>query len=158
MDIRIGNGYDTHPLVKGEALILGGIHIPHDKGTKGHSDGDVLTHAIIDSILGASGLGDIGKFFPSNNSDLKGISSLKLLTQVIDKINQLSYQIINSDSTILLERPIISEYIIPIRESIANCLKIDIERVSIKATTNDALGFIGRQEGVSVISNTLIKR
>ena len=158
MDIRVGNGYDTHPLVKGEPLILGGIHIPHDKGTKGHSDGDVLIHAIIDSILGASSMGNIGDFFPSNNQDLKGISSLKLLAQVIDKINQLSYEIINSDSTILLERPIVKEYIKPMRKSIANCLKIDIDRVSIKATTNDTLGFIGRQEGVSVISNVLIKR
>ena len=158
MDIRIGNGYDTHPLVKGESLILGGIHIPHDKGTKGHSDGDVLIHAIIDSILGASSMGNIGDFFPSNNQDLKGISSLKLLAQVIDKINQLSYEIINSDSTILLERPIIKEYIKPMRESIANCLKIDVDRISIKATTNDALGFIGRQEGISVISNALVKR
>ena len=91
MDIRIGNGYDTHPLVKGEALILGGIHIPHDKGTKGHSDGDVLTHAIIDSLLGASGLGDIGEFFPSNNSDLKGIfisenSNLKIINNIITRV------------------------------------------------------------------------
>tara|TARA_B100001123_G_C15107915_1_gene946274 strand:+ start:599 stop:1075 length:477 start_codon:yes stop_codon:yes gene_type:complete len=158
MDIRVGNGYDTHPLVKGESLILGGINIPHVKGTKGHSDGDVLTHAIIDSLLGATSLGDIGNFFPSNSKKFENISSLKLLSKIVNKINKKSYQILNSDSTIILEKPIIKEHIHKIKTSISSVLLISEDRVSIKATTNDKLGFIGQEKGISVISSTLVKR
>ena len=158
MNIRIGNGYDTHPLVTGESLILGGISIPHYKGTKGHSDGDVLTHAVIDSILGAANLGDIGEFFPSNDKGLKGISSLKLLSEVMNKINKESYRILNSDSTIILEKPIIKEYIPTIINSLAKSLYLPIDQVSVKATTNDGLGFIGKEEGISVFSTILICR
>ena len=158
MNIRIGNGYDTHPLVTGESLILGGISIPHYKGTKGHSDGDVLTHAVIDSILGAANLGDIGEFFPSNDKSLKGISSLKLLSEVMNKINKESYRILNSDSTIILEKPIIKEYIPTIINSLAKSLYLPIDQVSVKATTNDGLGFIGKEEGISVFSTILICR
>lgn len=158
MNIRIGNGYDTHPLVTGESLILGGISIPYYKGTKGHSDGDVLTHAVIDSILGAANLGDIGEFFPSNDKSLKGISSLKLLSEVMNKINKKSYRILNSDSTIILEKPIIKEYIPTITNSLAKSLCLPINQVSVKATTNDGLGFIGKEEGISVLSTILICR
>ena len=158
MDIRVGNGYDTHPLVRGESLILGGINIPHAKGTKGHSDGDVLTHAIIDSLLGATSLGDIGKFFPSNSKKFENISSLNLLSKIVSKINKESYKILNSDSTIILEKPIIKEYIHRIKTSISSVLLISEDRVSIKATTNDKLGFIGQEKGISVISTTLVKR
>ena len=158
MDICIGNGYDTHPLIKGESLILGGVQISHYKGTQGHSDGDVLTHAIIDSILGATNLGDIGALFPSDDKNLVGISSLDLLSKVMDKINKQSYKILNSDSTIILEKPIIKDYIPDIKESLAKSLLLPIKKVSVKATTNDSLGFIGREEGISVISTILVYR
>ena len=156
MDIRIGHGYDTHPLIKEDSLILGGVHIPHYKGIAGHSDGDVLTHAIIDSILGAANLGDIGKIFPSSNEQLKGVSSLELLSKVMNIINQKSFKILNSDSTIILEKPMIGEYINSIKSNIASKLSLSIDKVSIKATTNDGLGFIGKEEGISAISTILL--
>ena len=158
MDISIGNGYDTHPLIEGESLILGGVPISHHKGTQGHSDGDVLTHSIIDSILGATNLGDIGALFPSNDKNLAGVSSLHLLSEVMDIINKKSYKILNSDSTIILEKPIIKNYIPAIKESLAKSLFLPIKKVSVKATTNDGLGFIGKEEGISVLSTILICR
>tara|TARA_A100001011_G_scaffold382532_1_gene452408 strand:- start:5963 stop:6448 length:486 start_codon:yes stop_codon:yes gene_type:complete len=158
MDIRVGNGYDTHPLINGESLILGGVLVPHHKGIKGHSDGDVLTHAIIDSILGATALGDIGKFFPSKNMNLKGISSLTLLSEIISIIGKKSFYILNIDSTIILEAPKIEKYIDSIKSSLANILLIPKDKISVKATTNDRLGFIGEERGVSVISTVLIKK
>ena len=158
MDIRVGNGYDTHPLVEGESLILGGIIIPHDKGTQGHSDGDVLVHAIIDALLGATNLGDIGQHFPSNNLEYKNASSLNLLSQVIDMIHKQSYSILNIDSTILLERPIIKDYINSMKREVAKRLVIEEDRISIKATTNDRLGFIGAEKGISAIATVLIQK
>ena len=158
MDIRIGNGYDTHPLIEGESLILGGVHIPYARGTKGHSDGDVLVHAIIDSLLGATNLGDIGTHFPSSNSEYKNISSLHLLSQVVDMIHQKEYTILNIDSTILLERPQLKKYIPHMKEAIATRLLIPEEKISIKATTNDKLGFIGEGKGISAISTALIQK
>ena len=158
MDIRVGNGYDTHPLIEGESLILGGINISHNKGTKGHSDGDVLTHSIIDALLGATNLGDIGGYFPSSNSEYKNVSSLNLLSQIIDIIHKKAYIILNSDSTILLEKPIITDYIYPMKEAISERLLISDDRVSIKATTNDQLGFIGQEKGISVISTVLVQK
>ena len=158
MDIRVGNGYDTHPLVKGESLILGGIIIPHDKGTQGHSDGDVLVHAIIDALLGATNLGDIGQHFPSNNLEYKNASSLNLLSQVIEMIHKQSYSILNIDSTILLERPIIKDYIHSMKREVAKRLVIADDRISIKATTNDRLGFIGEEKGISAIATVLIQK
>ena len=158
MDIRVGNGYDTHPLVKGESLILGGIIIPHDKGTQGHSDGDVLVHAIIDALLGATNLGDIGQHFPSNNLEYKNASSLNLLSQVIEMIHKQSYSIFNIDSTILLERPIIKDYIHSMKREVAKRLVIAEDRISIKATTNDRLGFIGEEKGISAIATVLIQK
>ena len=158
MDIRVGNGYDTHPLVEGESLILGGIIIPHDKGTQGHSDGDVLVHAIIDALLGATNLGDIGQQFPSNNLEYKNTSSLNLLSQVIEMIHKQSYSILNIDSTILLERPIIKDYIHSMKREVAKRLVIAEDRISIKATTNDRLGFIGEEKGISAIATVLIQK
>tara|TARA_Y100001970_G_C13653800_1_gene564900 strand:+ start:108 stop:590 length:483 start_codon:yes stop_codon:yes gene_type:complete len=157
MNIKIGNGYDTHPLIKGETLILGGINIPHYKGIKGHSDGDALIHSIIDSILGALGIGDIGKFFPSKDQKYKNISSLSLLSEIAVILDELAYDIVNFDSTIILESPQLKDYISPMRKSISQCLGISNNKVSIKATTNDRLGFIGKEEGISVITTTLIK-
>jgi len=157
MNFRVGNGYDAHPLVRGESLILGGVAIVHNKGTQGYSDGDVLVHSIIDSILGALGIGDVGHLFPSNEEKYKNISSLKLLDEVVKIMFENSYKIINSDSTIILEKPILKDYIQPMKESISKSLKTAITQISIKATTTDQLGFVGREEGIAVISNILIQ-
>ena len=158
MQFRVGNGYDTHPLLKGETLILGGIEIPYKKGIEGHSDGDVLVHAIIDSLLGAMALNDIGTLFPSSNSKYKNISSLKLLKEVLSILNQKEYSISNIDATIILEEPTLKKHINTMRESIANCLEININEISIKATTNDKLGFIGEGKGISCLATVLIMR
>ena len=158
MDIRVGNGYDTHPLINGSALILGGVSIPYNKKIKGHSDGDALVHAIIDSILGAMGVGDIGQFFPSENIKNKNISSLILLSEIEKLLTDSSYTIINSDSTIILEKPILKNYIQDMKNNLSKILKLSEKCISIKATTNDGLGFIGQEKGISVISTILIKR
>ena len=156
MNIRVGNGFDTHPLIKGESLILGGIKISSDLGTKGHSDGDVLIHSIMDSLLGAASKKDIGYHFPSNNPNFKNISSCKLLKHVLEIIKKEGYRILNIDSTIILESPHISKYIDSIINNIAKEIKLDIRNISVKATTNDGLGFIGKGEGISVITTALI--
>ena len=156
MDIRVGNGYDTHPLIKGEELILGGIVIPHSKGIQGHSDGDALIHSIIDSLLGAISKRDIGYHFPSSKSEFKNISSFILLKEVIKKLSGENYKILNIDSTIILEAPPISKFIDSMIEAISNEVGLNKNRISIKATTNDGLGFIGRGEGISVITTSLI--
>jgi 2-C-methyl-D-erythritol 2,4-cyclodiphosphate synthase len=158
MKFRVGNGYDTHPLLKGETLILGGTEIPYKKGIEGHSDGDVLVHAIIDSLLGAMSLNDIGTLFPSSNSKYKNISSLKLLKEVLSILNQKKYSISNIDATIILEEPTLKKYINKMRQSIANCLEININEISIKATTNDKLGFIGEGKGISCLVTALIMK
>ena len=155
MNIRIGNGYDTHPLIEGKKLILGGIHVPSTKGVYGHSDGDVLTHAIIDSLLGALGHGDIGRLFPPT-SDNHNISSIILLQKVMDILSEKKYKILNIDTTIILESPKISELTIKMRKLLSKHMKVKIEKVSVKATTNDKLGFIGKGKGVSALSTCLI--
>jgi len=156
MDIRVGNGYDTHPLIKGKNLILGGVNIPHDKGIEGHSDGDVLIHSIIDSLLGAISKRDIGYHFPSNKSEFQNISSCILLKEVVKKLSVEGYKILNIDSTIILEAPPISNFIGSMIDVISNEIELNKNRISIKATTNDGLGFIGRGEGISVITTSLI--
>jgi len=156
MDIRVGNGYDTHPLIKGEELILGGIVIPYNKGIQGHSDGDALIHSIIDSLLGAISKRDIGYHFPSSKSEFKNISSFILLKEVIKKLSGENYKILNIDSTIILEAPPISKFIDSMVEAISNEVGLNKNRISIKATTNDGLGFIGKGEGISVITTSLI--
>tara|TARA_Y100001970_G_scaffold197011_1_gene239607 strand:+ start:54 stop:533 length:480 start_codon:yes stop_codon:yes gene_type:complete len=156
MDIRVGNGFDTHPLIKGESLILGGINIPSDLGVKGHSDGDILIHSIMDSLLGAISNRDIGFHFPSSNMELKNISSFKLLKKVVKLVDKEGYRIANIDSTIILEYPHISNFIKLIIENITKEMKLESNQISVKATTNDGLGFIGKGEGVSVITTTLI--
>jgi len=156
MDIRVRNGYDTHPLIEGEELILGGINIPHNKGIKGHSDGDALIHSIIDALLGAMSKRDIGYHFPSSNNTLKGISSCFLLKDVASMVSSEGYKILNIDSTIILESPPISNYINDMISMIAKFIKLDASRISVKATTNDGLGFIGSEEGISVITTSLI--
>lgn len=149
MNYRIGTGYDVHRLVEGETLILGGVHIPFEKGTLGHSDADVLLHAICDALLGAMALGDIGMHFPDSDIQWKNISSLYLLERVSKMIIEKGYRIANIDSTIILQQPKIAIYTKEMRQNIANSLNIDLGIVSVKATTTEGLGFIGLQEGIS---------
>jgi 2-C-methyl-D-erythritol 2,4-cyclodiphosphate synthase len=156
MNIRVGIGYDVHQLKEGEGFWLGGIKIPHTKGAVGHSDADVLLHAICDAILGAANLGDIGKHFPDTSNDYKGIDSKILLKQVGDILAKEGYSISNIDSTICLQQPKIAPYIEIIKETIASVLALEVNQVSVKATTTEKLGFVGREEGVSAYATTLI--
>jgi 2-C-methyl-D-erythritol 2,4-cyclodiphosphate synthase len=146
---RIGNGYDVHKLVDGRKLILGGVEIPFEKGLLGHSDADVLTHAIMDSILGALALGDIGKHFPDTDPKYKGTNSLELLSHVCELIHTQGYSINNIDSIIVCQRPKLSPYINTMRENFATVCKLDISQVSVKATTEEKLGFTGEGLGIS---------
>ncbi|MBR8700603.1 2-C-methyl-D-erythritol 2,4-cyclodiphosphate synthase [Fusobacterium sp. DD29] len=156
--IRIGNGYDVHKLVEGRKLVLGGIEIPHTKGVLGHSDGDVLIHAIMDAILGALALGDIGQHFPDNDMQYKNIDSTILLSRVKELIDEKEYQIVNLDSIIVLQKPKVKPYIQSMRERISNILKIDIDQVSVKATTEEKLGFTGDESGVKSYCVVLLEK
>lgn len=148
-NMRIGQGYDVHALVEGRRLIMGGIEIPHDKGLLGHSDADVLVHAIMDALLGACALGDIGKHFPDTDLRYKGISSLKLLGEVANLIKDKGYVIGNLDSCIIAQKPKFAPYIKKMRVNLAEVLDIDLDYISVKATTTEHLGFEGREEGIS---------
>ena len=143
---RIGQGFDLHRLVAGRKLILGGIEIPYEYGLAGHSDADVLIHAIIDSLIGAVALGDIGKLFPDNDSKFKDIDSKILLKKVYQQISELGYQINNIDSTIILEQPKLRDYIDLMRASLAKVLDLRIDQISIKAKTSEKIGVVGRGE------------
>ena len=158
MQQRIGIGYDVHKLIKGRALILGGVNILHDLGLLGHSDADVLTHAIIDALLGALALGDIGKFFPDNDPSYKGICSLTLLGEVHNMIIGKGYNISNIDSVIVAEAPKLAPYINEMRQSIARCLNLDADSVSVKATTEEGLGFTGNGLGIAAKAVVLLSR
>lgn len=155
--MRIGHGYDVHRLTKGRKLILGGIDIPFNKGLLGHSDADVLVHAIMDSLLGAAGLGDIGKHFPDNNDDFKNANSLNLLSKVNNLLKDNNYSIINIDATIIAQSPKLSPYIEKMKYNIADVLNIDLNKINIKATTEEHLGFTGEGAGISAHSVCLIK-
>lgn len=146
---RIGHGYDVHRLTEGRKLILGGVDIPYEKGLLGHSDADVLVHAIMDSILGALTLGDIGKLFPDNDSAYKGADSIKLLEQVISIAEEKGFTVGNIDSTILCQAPKLAGYINNMRENIAKACNTDIDNISVKATTEEKLGFTGSGEGIA---------
>ncbi|MGI5997190.1 MAG: 2-C-methyl-D-erythritol 2,4-cyclodiphosphate synthase [Lutispora sp.] len=146
---RVGNGYDVHRLVEGRRLILGGVEIPYEKGLLGHSDADVLVHAIMDALLGACGKRDIGALFPDTDADYKDISSLVLLNKVSQILIDLGYRISNIDSIIVAQRPKLSPYIDHMRSKIAGVLNIEIDRINIKATTSEGLGFTGTGEGIS---------
>ncbi len=150
--MRIGLGYDVHALVEGRELILGGVSIPHTKGLLGHSDADVLVHAIMDALLGAAALGDIGKHFPDSDSKFKDISSLHLLSETKRILNENGFSVNNIDSTVVAQEPKIAPYIEEMRQNIARVLDIDISFVSVKATTTEHLGFEGRKEGISAYS------
>jgi 2-C-methyl-D-erythritol 2,4-cyclodiphosphate synthase len=145
--VRIGFGYDVHAFEPGDNIILGGIKIPFDKAFKAHSDGDVLLHSICDAILGAAALGDIGKHFPDTDPIYHNVSSLKLLDACVKLIKGKGYKIGNIDSTVALQKPKLQEYILQMRESIANCCEINIDEVSVKATTTEKLGFVGEEKG-----------
>ena len=147
--MRIGHGYDVHRLVKGRRLIVGGVNIPHDMGLLGHSDADVLLHAISDAILGAAALGDIGGMFPDTDEKWKDADSLELLKAVVSRINQEGYTIGNIDSTIIAQQPKMKPYIPQMRNNIANACGVEVSQISVKATTEEGLGFSGRQEGIS---------
>ena len=149
MDIRIGHGYDVHKLVEERALIMGGVQIPYEKGLLGHSDADVLLHAIADALLGALALGDIGKHFPDNDPQYKGISSLILLKKTAELVRSRGYTVGNVDATVLAQRPKLAPYVPSMRENIAAALGVDVERVSVKATTEEGLGFTGSGEGIA---------
>ena len=156
MNIRIGNGIDVHKLVKGENFILAGIQINYDYGILAHSDGDIVIHALIDSILGGLSLGDIGTYFPSNNPELEGVNSQLLLNKVLNKMIKLNYRIINTDITIILEKPSLDKYKNVIKNNLSSLLEIQENQISIKATTTDTLGFIGQKEGIAVLVTTLL--
>ncbi len=146
---RIGNGYDVHRLTENRKLIIGGVDIPYEKGLLGHSDADVLTHAIADAILGAAALGDIGLHYPDNNSQFKDMDSLVMLGEIVDMISKKGFKICNLDATIIAQAPKMRPYIDEMRENIARVCKIGVDCVNVKATTEEGLGFTGNKEGVS---------
>lgn len=158
MNFKIGFGYDIHRLAKGEQLWLGGLLIPHDKGSVGHSDADVLIHAICDALLGALALGDIGAHFPDTDSKYKGIDSKILLKEVVQILQSKDYEIGNIDSTIVLEQPKLRPFIDQMRETLSTILDCSMDQVSIKATTGEKMSFVGREEGVKAYATVLIQK
>ena len=158
MNFRVGFGFDVHQLKEGLDFWLGGIKIPHSKGALGHSDADVLIHSICDALLGAANLGDIGKYFPDTDPKYKGIDSKILLKEVMVLIRAKGYELVNIDSTICLQTPKIGSYIPEMQKVLANSMGVDIDLVSIKATTTETLGFVGREEGVSAYATVLINK
>ncbi len=156
--MRIGNGYDVHRLTEGRKLILGGVEIPYEKGLLGHSDADVLVHAVMDAILGALSKGDIGKLFPDSSAEFKDISSILLLKKVNEVLKKENYAIINIDSIVVAQAPKLAPYINLMRKNIADALETDVENVSVKATTTEKLGFEGRGEGISSYAVCLLEK
>jgi len=149
MNIRIGNGYDVHPFVEGRKLILGGVEIEWHKGLDGHSDADVLIHAVCDALLGAAGLGDIGKHFPPDDPTYKGIDSRKLLTHVCVMLENGGWKVANVDCIIIAEKPKLAPFIATMTENLAQDMGVQIDAINVKATTTEKLGFVGREEGVA---------
>lgn len=158
MTFRVGHGYDVHRWGEGRALVLGGVEIPHHMGLLGHSDADVLLHAICDALLGALGLGDIGTHFPNTDPAYKDISSLVLLERVGRMVEEAGWKVGNLDATVVAERPLLSQYIPAMRSRIATALSLDTGVVSVKATTSEGLGFVGRQEGIAAYAVALLWR
>lgn len=155
--LRIGMGYDVHQLVEGRKLIMGGVEIPHEKGLLGHSDADVIVHAVMDALLGAAAEGDIGKHFPDTDAKFRGISSLKLLTHVTEILKKKGARINNIDATIIAQKPKMAPHIEKMRENMAKALEIDITQINIKATTEEKLGFTGKELGISSQAVALIE-
>jgi 2-C-methyl-D-erythritol 2,4-cyclodiphosphate synthase len=156
--IRIGQGFDVHQLVEGRKLIIGGVEIPYEKGLLGHSDADVLLHAITDAILGALGLGDIGKHFPDTDAAFKDADSKELLRDVWKLVKEKGYRLGNVDATIIAQRPKMAPHIERMRGVIADCVEADKERVNVKATTTEKLGFTGRGEGIAAMAVVLLQK
>ena len=157
MDFRIGTGYDVHRLTEGRKLILGGVDIPWERGLLGHSDADVLIHAVMDAMLGAACMGDIGKHFPDTDPAYKGISSICLLQKVTELLMKEGWEIGNIDATILAQKPKLAPHIVSMRENISRTLNIDVSRVSVKATTEEKLGFTGEEKGIAAHAVCLLE-
>ena len=155
--MRVGFGYDVHPMVEGRPLILGGIKIPYLYGLQGHSDADVLLHAISDALLGAIAEGDIGRYFPDTDPQYKNIRSTILLKKVMTRVSEKGVHILNIDATILAEKPKLSDHIPRIEKEIADVLEIETGRINVKATTSEGLGFVGREEGISAYAVVLVE-
>ena len=158
MDIRIGNGYDVHALAEGLPLWLGGVKIESETGCVAHSDGDVAIHALCDALLGALALGDIGKHFPDTSSEFKGIDSKILLARVMELVHSEGWEVCNADITIAMQKPKLAPYIIPMRECLSEIMGVSVGQVSVKATTTEKLGFVGRCEGCEVYAVVLLKK
>ena len=156
--LRIGHGYDVHRLVEGRRLILGGVEVPHTLGLLGHSDADVLTHAVMDALLGAAGLGDIGRHFPDTDPAYAGADSLKLLDHVVELLGARGWQVGNVDATILAQRHKLAPYLEQMRENLAARMKAALEQVNVKATTEEKLGFTGAEEGIAAHAVCLLER
>lgn len=159
--MRIGHGYDVHAFKEaagdGDHVMLGGVHIPHDRGVNAHSDGDVVLHALCDALFGAAGLGDIGQHFPDTDPSLSGIDSKELLRQTIAKLEQIGYQLVNADITIVAQKPRVSDYKDSMRSTIAAEFDCGVEQINIKATTTEKLGYLGRSEGLAAHAVVLIE-
>ncbi len=156
LQFRIGQGYDVHQFSENRKLVLGGVEIPFEKGLLGHSDADVLLHAIIDAMLGALALGDLGKHFPDSDESFKNIDSKVLLKKTYELIFENNYRVGNIDATVITEKPKLSPYILQIRKSIAGILKVDVNQISVKATTSEKMGFVGREEGIKALAIALL--
>ena len=155
-DFRIGNGYDVHRLAEGLTLTLGGVRIPHTKGCVAHSDGDVVIHALCDALLGALALGDIGRHFPDTSDEFRGIDSKILLSRTCAMVRERGYSLVNADMTLLLQAPKIAPYVDEMRDVLAQVMGVSADAVSIKATTGERLGFVGREEGVEAYATVLL--
>ena len=156
--LRIGHGYDVHRLTEGRRLILGGVEVPYEKGLLGHSDADVLTHAVMDALLGAAALGDIGKLFPDTDEAYAGISSILLLERVAERLREAGYAVVNLDATVLAQAPKLAPYRERMRENLARALSLDTSRVSVKATTEEGLGFTGEGLGIAAHAVALLEK
>lgn len=156
--LRIGNGYDVHRLVEGRKLILGGVEIPHLKGVLGHSDGDVLVHAIMDALLGSLALGDIGQHFPDTSNEYKDIDSMILLERVFNMIKEKGYRVVNLDCVIVAQKPKLKPYLEEMRQKISKVLETQISNISVKATTEEKLGFTGNEEGIKSYCVVLLEK
>lgn len=157
-DIRCGVGFDAHRFAKGRKLILGGVEIDHTHGLAGHSDADVLIHAVIDAVLGAAGLGDIGRHFPDSDEAYKNISSLILLETTRDKVMEVGWEISSVDATIIAQKPKLADYMESMRNILAPALNVDPDRINIKATTTEGMGFTGREDGIAVMAAATLRR
>lgn len=158
MSYRVGQGYDVHRLAAGQALILGGVRIPHDKGTVAHSDGDVLIHALCDALLGAAALGDIGQHFPDSDARYRGVSSRELLCEVVAKLRVAGWQVVNADTTVVAAAPKLAPHIPAMRTNLAKDLAVNLAQVSVKATTEEGLGVSGGEQGIAAHAVCLLSR